>query len=134
MARIVKEDEYAVKRKEILDVTQRLIYTKGYEQMSIQDILDELKISKGAFYHYFDSKLSLLDGVMDRTMEEAELLLLPIVQDPDLPAIEKLRRFFNAGSRWKTERRSFMIDLMRVWYTDSMPWSVRSRKGLPSRR
>ncbi len=42
MARTVKEEEYAVKRKEILDAAQRLVYTKGYEQMSIQDILNEL--------------------------------------------------------------------------------------------
>lgn len=53
MPRVVKEEEYAVKCNEILDVAQHLVYTKGYQQMSIQDILDELKISKGAFYHYF---------------------------------------------------------------------------------
>ena len=62
MARSVNEKEYAVKRNEILDVAQRFVYTRGYEQMSIQDILDELHISKGAFYHYFDSKQALLEG------------------------------------------------------------------------
>jgi len=41
------------------------VYTTGFEQMSVQDILDELKISKGAFYHYFDSKLALLDGLVN---------------------------------------------------------------------
>ncbi|TMD98834.1 MAG: TetR family transcriptional regulator, partial [Chloroflexi bacterium] len=40
MARIVKEQAYAVKRNEILDVARRLVDTKGYEQMTIQDILD----------------------------------------------------------------------------------------------
>lgn len=119
MARIVKEEEYAIKRKEILDAAQRLVYTRGYEQMSIQDILDQLEISKGAFYHYFDSKLTLLDGLMDRMMDEAEQILQPIVEDKDLPAIEKLRRYFAAGSRWKTDRKAFMLDLLRVWYTDS---------------
>ncbi len=119
MARIVKEEEYAVKRKEILDAAQRLVYTRGYEQMSIQDILDQLEISKGAFYHYFDSKLTLLDGLMDRMMDEAEQILQPIVEDKDLPAIEKLRHYFAAGSRWKTDRKAFMLDLLRVWYTDS---------------
>src|SRR5262245_58568880 len=54
MARVVKE--HAVRRGEILDVAQRLVYTSGYEQMTIQDMLDELQISKGAFYHYFSSK------------------------------------------------------------------------------
>ena len=54
MPRIVNEVDYAARRKEILDVTRKLVYTKGYEQMSIQDILDSLNISKGAFYHYFE--------------------------------------------------------------------------------
>lgn len=119
MPRIVIEKEYAVKRNEILEATQRLVYTKGYEQMSVQDILDELKISKGAFYHYFNSKLALLDDLMERMMDDAEQVLQPIVEASDLPAVEKLRRYFSAGSRWKTDRKAFMLDLLRVWYTDS---------------
>ena len=55
MSRIVKEEEYTLRRNDILDTARRLVYTKGYEQMTIQDILDALQISKGAFYHYFDS-------------------------------------------------------------------------------
>jgi AcrR family transcriptional regulator len=119
MPRIVKENEYAVKRNEILGVAQRLIYTKGFEQMSVQDILDELKISKGAFYHYFDSKMSLLDELVERMMDDAVVVLQPIVDAADLPAVEKLRRYFAAGSRWKVARKSFMLELLRVWYTDS---------------
>jgi AcrR family transcriptional regulator len=119
MPRVVKESEYAVKRNEILDVAQKLVYTTGYEQMSIQDILDELKISKGAFYHYFDSKLTLLDGLVDRMLDEAELVMRPIVDAQNLPALEKLRRYFDATGRWKTSRKAFMLDLLRVWYTDS---------------
>jgi len=128
MPRVVKEEEYAVKRNEILDAALKLIYTKGYEQMSIQDILDELKISKGAFYHYFDSKPALLDDLMDRMMDDAEQVLQPIVNAKDLPAVEKLQRYFAAGSRWKIDRKSFMLDLMRVWYTDSNAL-VRQKQG-----
>ena len=64
MPRIVKE--HAVRRNEILDLAQQLVYTKGYEQMTIQDILDGLQISKGAFYHYFDSKHAVLEAVVER--------------------------------------------------------------------
>lgn len=53
MARLVKEEEYNAKRNEILDIALSLVYSKGYEQMTIQDILDGLHISRGAFYHYF---------------------------------------------------------------------------------
>jgi TetR/AcrR family transcriptional regulator, transcriptional repressor for nem operon len=119
MVRVLKEKDFAARRNEILDAAQRLVYTKGYEQMSIQDILDELKISKGAFYHYFASKQALLDGLVERMTDEAVQLLQPIVEADDLPAIEKLKRYFDAGGRWKTARKSIMLDLLRVWYTDS---------------
>src|SRR5512140_1882198 len=119
MPRVVKEDDYAARCKEILNVARHLVYAKGYEQMSIQDILDALKISKGAFYHYFDSKQALLDGLIEQILGEAEQVLRPIVEAKDLSAIEKMRRYFDAGGRWKTENKAFMIDLLRVWYNDA---------------
>ncbi len=118
MARTVKEKEYAVKRNEIIEVAQRLVYTKGYEQMAIQDILGELKISKGAFYHYFGSKLALLEALIERMQQEAEPVILPIVQDPHLPALEKLECFFDTAGRWKTARKTYILSLLRVWYAD----------------
>ena len=118
MARTVKEEEYAVKRKEILDVAQRLVYTKGFDQMSIQDILDELHISKGAFYHYFDSKGDLLEALIDRMRLDVEPVILPIIDDPELPALDKLHRFFDTSAQWKTARKEYLLSLLRVWYAD----------------
>jgi len=119
MARKVKEEDYASRRNEILDAALTLVYTKGYEQMSIQDILDALKISKGAFYHYFDSKQALLDGLIERMLDEAELVLRPIVEAKDLSALEKMQRYLDTGGRWKVAQKAFMLDLLRVWHTDS---------------
>jgi len=119
MPRIVKEDDYAARRNEILDVARKLVYTKGFEQMSIQDIMDALKISKGAFYHYFDSKQALLDGLIDRMLDEGERVLRPIVEAKDLSAIEKLRCYFDTAGRWKVAQKSFMLDLFRVWHADA---------------
>jgi TetR/AcrR family transcriptional repressor of nem operon len=118
MPRSLNEKEYALRRNAILDVTQRLVYTKGYEQMAIQDILDELQISKGAFYYYFDSKPALLEALIERMQQEVLRLFIPIVQDPQLGALEKLQRFFDVAVRWKTARKTFMLELTRVWYTD----------------
>ena len=42
--------------KLILDVSTRLFVEKGYEQTSLQDIINETKLSKGAIYHHFSSK------------------------------------------------------------------------------
>ncbi len=116
MPRVVKE--YTVRRNEILDVAQRLVYTKGYEQMAIQDILDELSIAKGTFYHYFVAKQALLEALIERMIAELELLLTPIVNDPHLSALEKFQQFFAVAAHWKTERMTFLLALLRVWYMD----------------
>jgi AcrR family transcriptional regulator len=119
MARVVKDLKHAARRKDILDVAQRLVVeTKGYEGMSIQNVLDELRISKGAFYHYFDSKGDLLEALIERMVEEAEPLLIEIVQDTRLPALEKLQSFFDRAARWKTARKSYLLALLRIWYAD----------------
>ncbi|MGE5619133.1 MAG: TetR/AcrR family transcriptional regulator [Sphingomonadaceae bacterium] len=116
MVRVVKA--HSVRRNEILDVAQRLVYTKGYEQMTIQDILDSLQIAKGTFFHYFDSKPALLEALIERMLLEMERVVRPIVDDPCLPALEKLQRFCATLGRWKTERKDSLLALLRVWYAD----------------
>src|SRR5215467_13975135 len=118
MARSVKEEEYAAKRNEILDVAQRLVFTKGYEQMSIQDILDALAISKGAFYHYFDSKPALLEAFIERGQEILEQTFRAIVDDPHLSALDKLRRFFSVLEGARLANQAFLTDLAHVWFAD----------------
>jgi AcrR family transcriptional regulator len=118
MARIVNKEEYAIRRNEILDVTQRLVYTKGFEQMTIQDILDELKISRGAFYHYFDSKGALLEALSQRLIDEAGEVLKPVMDDPNLNAIEKLQSYITTAAIWKTAQKSYLLAFLHGWYSD----------------
>ena len=118
MARTVKKEIYAEKRNEILDAAQRLVYTKGYERMTIGDILAALQISSGAFYHYFDSKPAVLEAFIERIREAAEQSLLPIIQDPHLSAIEKLQGFFGTIDRLRIAHKAEIINLGRVWYND----------------
>jgi AcrR family transcriptional regulator len=116
MARVIKE--YPIRRNEILDVAQQLVQSKGYEQMTIQDILDTVQISKGAFYHYFTSKQQLLEALIERMYEKIEPLVRSIVDEPNLPALEKLQRIFVMLSRWKSAQKGFLLALLRVWYAD----------------
>ena len=94
MARMVNEAAYAARRNAILDAAERAVETTGYEQMGIADLLGELQISSGAFYHYFDSKPALLSALVERMGERIEQLVLPIVHDRELGALDKLQRFF----------------------------------------
>ena len=52
-----------LKKQEILRTAESLFCRYGYEATSIQDVLDELKTSKGSFYHHFVSKEALLEEI-----------------------------------------------------------------------
>jgi AcrR family transcriptional regulator len=118
MARIVNEAAYAARRNAILDAAQRAVLTTGYERMAIADLLSELQISSGAFYHYFDSKAALLFALVERIGGQIEQLALPIVHDPTLGALDKLHRFFAMLDRGKLEYKEFVLTFLRVWYSD----------------
>ncbi len=118
MARILNEEQHTEKRNEILDVAQRLVYTRGYAQMSIQEIISALSISKGAFYHYFDSKQNLLEAMIKRTLDQILLVLAPVIDDPVLSATEKLNRYFLTAGQWKSGQKEYILAIMQVWYTD----------------
>jgi AcrR family transcriptional regulator len=131
MARILKEEEYTAKRNEILDAALQLVYSKGYEKMTIQDILDQLQISKGAFYHYFDSKADVLQALIERmVVEQMEPLLLSMVQDPHLTALEKLQGYFDTAVSWKTAKKDLMLQLTKVWYSDENALARQKMLGL----
>jgi AcrR family transcriptional regulator len=118
MARTLDPVAHAVRREAFLDAGQRLIATKGYTQLSIQDVLDELASSKGAFYHYFDSKAALLEGVVSRMVDAATASLAPAVADPGRSAVEKLDAVFSGLASFKADRRELILALMRVWLSD----------------
>lgn len=109
---------HTVRRDAFLDVAQRLIQTKGYEAMSIQDLLDQLEASKGAFYHYFGSKQKLLEAVVERFADGAMASLAPILSDPELPALKKLERFFAGIASLKAEQKDLMLAIIEVWNSD----------------
>jgi AcrR family transcriptional regulator len=118
VARTLNPAAHALRRDEFVDVALQLIRTKGYEQLSIGEVLAELGASKGAFYHYFDSKQSLLEAVVEKMTDSMEALVAPMLDDPSVPALEKLQRFFSTAVRWKTERRDLLIGLLEVWQSD----------------
>ncbi|MDQ4483207.1 TetR/AcrR family transcriptional regulator [Bacillus cereus] len=86
--RIIKE--YEERRKEILETAERLFLTKGYTKTTVNDILKEIGIAKGTFYHYFKSKEEVMDEIIMRVIKEDVAKAKVIVSNPNIPVLEKL--------------------------------------------
>jgi AcrR family transcriptional regulator len=119
VARHVKPDEYAARRRAILDVALRLMHDKGYDRMTIQDVLTELQMSKGALYHYFDSKQALLEGIVDSMSDDGAAALRAVVNEPQRSAVEKLHAYFETSTAWKTQNLTAVQTTMRLWHDEN---------------
>lgn len=78
-------------KKKIIEKSIELFEKKGFTQTSIQDIVQELAVTKGTFYYYFSSKEQLL---MDIHLEYINNLLdrqENIIADPNSPSTEKIK-------------------------------------------
>ena len=62
------------KRKlELLQIAYRMFISKGYENTSVDEIIDEAGIAKGTYYYHFTSKEQMLEEVIGMMIEkEAE--------------------------------------------------------------
>lgn len=56
-------------RSRILDSAIKLFATRGYNKASVDDICAEAGISKGAFYHHFESKQALFAALLDSWLQ-----------------------------------------------------------------
>lgn len=82
----------------ILDVALALFFEKGYDNTSIQDIIDGLGgLTKGAVYHHFKSKEDILSAALDRDNQALFDELRRIRDDGRMTGAEKLQALFAAS-------------------------------------
>ena len=51
-------------RERLLQAAKKLVMSKGFAGMSIDDVLKETGLTKGAFFHHFKSKADMADQLM----------------------------------------------------------------------
>ena len=78
------------KRKlELLQIAYRLFLSQGYENTSVDQIIEEAGTAKGTYYYYFQSKEQMLEAVIGM-MIEAEAEAARRVLASELPVPQKL--------------------------------------------
>nr|WP_286181310.1 TetR/AcrR family transcriptional regulator [Bacillus sp. ISL-37] len=96
------------KEKAIIEAAIKLYATKGFASTSIQEIVSESGISKGAFYLYFKSKDALLIAILEYYFDYIEKKL-EVYEHEQLSPREKFALQLTALFNTMLEHKEFII-------------------------
>ena len=100
----------------IVKAAWNLFYKKGYDQTTVEDIINLSKTSKGTFYHYFKGKEALLNTLSELFDAKYEDLADEI--DSTLSCYDKL--LYLNHELFKMIEDSISIDLLAYLYSSQL--------------
>ena len=75
-------------RGKIIDAAWKLFYRQGYDDTTVEEIIEESGTSRGSFYHYFPGKDDLLSTLADVFDRKYEALMQTM--DPEMDRFDQL--------------------------------------------
>lgn len=95
MYKPVKEKKIE-RRDEFVKVAQKMFFEIGYDNTTVNAIVDELNVGKGTFYYHFDSKDDILVAVLEKFGAVMETRLSEIFKSSQLPVKQRMRAALKA--------------------------------------
>lgn len=93
----------------------RLFASRGYEAVGVQEIVDEAGITKPTLYHYFGSKLGLLETILNENFETQNQVVAAAAQyRGDLPGT--LQNIVHAYFQFAREHPTFYRLQLALWF------------------
>ena len=86
--RVIKDADQ--RKNEILDAAEHLFGTKGFDNTSTTDILNETGIARGTLYYHFKSKEELLDSMISRMTKRFVEKARKIAEHKEVPVLKRL--------------------------------------------
>jgi AcrR family transcriptional regulator len=83
-----REAQNRLKQEAFLRAGTRCFNQKGFSGTSLDEIAEQLQVSKGAFYYHFANKEALLTQCFDYTLDQLERLVASIEQLEAAPAVK----------------------------------------------
>lgn len=90
MAMTGRQKQALATKQRILETAERLIGERGYEAVSVDDIVADCAVAKGTFYHYFKAKDELMVYLTFTPYEHMEK---NAEKNRSLPFLRRLRAF-----------------------------------------
>lgn len=114
MPRVVKHPDF--RRNEILECARQVFLSRGYENASLNDVIAEAGISKGAFYHYYSSKEELLAALAEGFARSAYEAVQDVFHAEGLDPLARLNAFVERSWRLKLEAAPANWKLFKAFY------------------
>jgi len=95
MPRVIKHPD--IRRAELLDRAMLLFLQRGYDNVSLNDLIADAAVSKGAFYHWFPSKDALIAALADRSVREQLGAVEDALAGCDGDALDRVNTVLRAG-------------------------------------
>ncbi|MBB6677874.1 TetR/AcrR family transcriptional regulator [Cohnella lubricantis] len=103
----------------ILNTAEKLIQEKGCRQTTLQDIIRETGLSKGAIYHYVSSKDELFGLILKARMELMNARFTDVVNRPQAPGLEDPLQLIAEGMQ-RTSNHQDVTNLIFVYLLSQM--------------
>lgn len=102
----------------LIRAASELFGTQGYDRTSVDRIIRQAGVSKGAFYHHFSSKEEILDAVTASIVSDLMNVVRSAIGDRSVSAIVRLNRFLDSSSMWKLAHFGLVKEVFAVLYRD----------------
>ena len=100
------------KKAELSSQIFNLFLKNGYENTSLATIINSLNISKGSFYHYFESKENCLDYAINKYISDNIIYLNNILlEKTHCNAEEKFHLLLTQGLNKHTEAETYLENI-----------------------
>ena len=77
------------RKKELLKIAYDMFLTQGYENTSVDEIIEKAQIAKGTYYYHFQSKEQMLEEVIDMMIDSETEMAKQIISS-DIPVPQKI--------------------------------------------
>ena len=101
------------KKKIILMSAVKVLTTKGFYSSTMDDIVAESNMSKGAIYHYYSSKKDVYLAVIDMWEDQTQKLLAPALDEKS--SARAIKQLFSLLAKQLKIDGSFFNCLPTLW-------------------
>ncbi|MBL4568402.1 MAG: TetR family transcriptional regulator [Flavobacteriaceae bacterium] len=103
---------HSIKSDFLLEKGIELLWSKGYNATSVNDIVKAAKIPKGSFYFYFNSKEDFAVKALEKYFEEHFTPVLDILHDESVSAKQRVLNFYEFRSSMLKEELNCKMGCM----------------------